>query len=169
MLRAAREVWVAAVVLAVSLFFLIYLVLATDWSMAVALSPTSMPLFVISLAVLFSLGQLIASVVQARNSGASNQTDTPAGDDASAGRAGPDRPAASRGIALLALTILYLIALPWAGYLMTTTLYTGGLAGLFGNRRPLSIILMMILVPASLLVFFERYLRIWLPAGRLFQ
>lgn len=162
MVRAVREIVVAAALLAASLFFLVHLIRATDWGMMAALSPTSMPLFVISLVVILSLLLLLSACLRWRV----QLKVAPPTADQSADTADVS---AWRGTALLVWSVLYLVALPWAGYLLSTIAYTGGLAGLFGNRRPLSILLLMLLVPVLLLFFFERYLRIWLPAGRLFQ
>lgn len=163
MARAVREIMVAAALLAVSLFFLFHLVRATDFDTMVALSPTSMPLFVISLVTFLSLLLLLSAFLRWRAWLA-------AGPPAEARPPSRTEDAAVwRGPAFFVWTVLYLIALPWTGYLLATITYTGGLAGLFGNRRPLSIVLLMGLVPLTLILFFERYLRIWLPAGRLFQ
>jgi hypothetical protein len=83
-------------------------------------------------------------------------------------RAGRWGGAAARAGGLFGLTALYIAALPWTGYLATSALYFGAASLLFGNRRPVSIVVAMIVVPLALLLFFEKYMIVLLPAARLF-
>ncbi len=76
---------------------------------------------------------------------------------------------AARAAALFGLTVLYIIALPWTGYFATSALYFGAASLLFGNRQPVSILVAMIVVPLALLLFFEKYMVVLLPAARLFE
>ncbi|MDX1375406.1 MAG: tripartite tricarboxylate transporter TctB family protein [Burkholderiales bacterium] len=69
---------------------------------------------------------------------------------------------------LFALTVLYIAALPWTGYLLSSVLYFGAASLVFGNRRPLSIVVAMVAVPLALLLFFEKYMIVLLPSARLF-
>lgn len=69
---------------------------------------------------------------------------------------------------LFGLTALYVVALPWTGYFLTSAIYFGAASLLFGNRQPVSIVVAMILVPLALLLFFEKYMVVLLPAARLF-
>lgn len=69
---------------------------------------------------------------------------------------------------LLLLTALYIFALPWTGYFLTSALYFGAASLLFGNRQPVSIVVAMIVVPLGLLLFFEKYMVVLLPSARLF-
>jgi len=81
----------------------------------------------------------------------------------------PDRAGAgSRVAATIVATVLYVVALPWLGYLVSSAAYFGALSLLFGNRRPVSIVVAMILVPAALFLFFEKYMIVLLPSARLF-
>jgi hypothetical protein len=75
---------------------------------------------------------------------------------------------AVRVAALFGLTMLYIAALPWTGYLLSSALYFGALSLVFGNRRPLSIVAAMIVLPLALMLFFERYMIVLLPSARLF-
>lgn len=75
----------------------------------------------------------------------------------------------ARAAALFGLTVLYIIALPWTGYFATSALYFGAASLLFGNRQPVSILAAMIVVPLALLLFFEKYMVVLLPAARLFE
>lgn len=72
-------------------------------------------------------------------------------------------------ILLFGLTALYIFALPWTGYFLTSALYFGAASLLFGNRQPVSIVVAMIVVPLALLLFFEKYMVVLLPAARLFE
>ncbi len=78
------------------------------------------------------------------------------------------RAARMRVAALFGLTVLYIAALPWAGYLLSSALYFGALSLQFGNRRPLSIVAAMIVLPLALMLFFEKYMIVLLPSARLF-
>ena len=77
--------------------------------------------------------------------------------------------APARAAGLFALTVLYIAGLPWFGYLLASALYFGGASLLFGNRQPVSIVVAMIVVPLALLLFFEKYMVVLLPAARLFE
>jgi len=86
-------------------------------------------------------------------------------------RAAPDGErggAVARAAILVALTGLYIAALPWTGYVLSSALYFGALSLLFGNRGPVSIVVAMIAVPLALLLFFEKYMVVLLPSARLF-
>jgi len=78
-------------------------------------------------------------------------------------------PASLRAAGLCGLTVLYVAALPWTGYFATSALYFGALSVAFGNRRPVSVVIAMVLVPLALLLFFEKYMIVLLPAARLFE
>jgi len=76
--------------------------------------------------------------------------------------------AAARVAALFGFTALYIAALPWTGYLLSSALYFGALSLLFGNRSAVSILVPMLVVPLALLLFFEKYMVVLLPSARLF-
>jgi hypothetical protein len=77
--------------------------------------------------------------------------------------------APARAAGLFGLTVLYIVALPWTGYFASSALYFGAASLLFGNRRPVSIVVAMIVVPLALLLFFEKYMVVLLPSARLFE
>jgi hypothetical protein len=79
------------------------------------------------------------------------------------------RGGAARAAGLFGLTALYIVALPWTGYFLSSALYFGAASLLFGNRQPVSIVVAMIVVPLALLLFFEKYMVVLLPAARLFE
>jgi len=68
-----------------------------------------------------------------------------------------------------AQTIAYIAALPWFGYLLSSGLYFGGLSLMYGNRKPIPILVAMICVPLFLMLFFEKYMIVLLPSARLFE
>ncbi len=165
MRTATRDIWVAAVLLGGGLFFLVHLWRASGgrWGPAVATTvPTIVMIVFVVLAALLLISALLRHRQEARWARSTPST---------AGAATPPADGARpwRGVALIATVVVYLASLPWIGYLAGTTLLVGGLALLFGNRRPVSIVLMMVLTPLALYLFFERYMVILLPPGRLFQ
>jgi hypothetical protein len=83
-------------------------------------------------------------------------------------RAALDIAAMARVAALFVLTVLYVSALPWFGYLLSSAVYFGAASLVFGNRQPISILVAMIAVPLALLLFFEKYMIVLLPSARLF-
>ena len=62
---------------------------------------------------------------------------------------------------------LYVAALPWAGYLTATAVFLVGASLFYGNRRWGVILAWAILLPVALLLFFEKFMIVLLPASRL--
>lgn len=83
-------------------------------------------------------------------------------------RAPADRGAMLRVALLFGLTVIYISALPWFGYLVSSAVYFGAASLVFGNRNALSIVIGMIAVPLALMLFFEKYMIVLLPSARLF-
>jgi Tripartite tricarboxylate transporter TctB family len=83
-------------------------------------------------------------------------------------RAALDIGAMLRVATLFVLTVLYIGALPWFGYLLSSAVYFGAASLVFGNRQPVSIVVAMVAVPLALLLFFEKYMIVLLPSARLF-
>jgi len=73
-----------------------------------------------------------------------------------------------RVVGTIIATAAYIAALPWVGYLISSMAYFSAMSLMFGNRRLGSILFAMIIVPATLYLFFEKYMLVLLPAGRLF-
>lgn len=73
-----------------------------------------------------------------------------------------------RVVLLVAFTALYIGALPWLGYLVSSAVYFGAASLAFGNRDALSIVIAMIVVPLALMLFFEKYMIVLLPSAGLF-
>jgi len=65
--------------------------------------------------------------------------------------------------------IVYVIALPWFGYLLSTMMTLGFLALLFGQRVYWRILVLMVLAPPILFFFFRYIMYVLLPQGRLFE
>ena len=171
MARPRRELMVALVTLMLSSFFVVYLWIGADGNPWSGVSQITVPLAVISFVAVLAgihLVQAMAGLRHAtRSASPGNDTPAPAADDTA--NSAEYKPNSWRAIVLVAWTLLYIVALPLVGYLVGTIAYVGGLAGLFGNRRPLPIVLLMAILPLAILFFFERYMTVLLPAGRLFQ
>jgi len=159
--RLGRDVRAAAVLFAASLFFLVHL-LTTPAPGAGFVSTTTLPTAVAAAMVLLALLQLATAL--AGRTGRIPGEAVPPATAATADRHGPWRVAA-----LIAWTVLDIALMPWLGYLLTTAIYVGGLALLFGSRRPLAILALVVLVPVLLLLFFERFMLVLLPSARLFE
>lgn len=69
--------------------------------------------------------------------------------------------------AMIAWTALFVAALPWFGYLVSSAAFLVGANLLYGNRRPVSIIAIAVIVPVALLLFFEKFMIVLLPSSRL--
>jgi putative tricarboxylic transport membrane protein len=167
MRTATREVWLAVVLLAGGLFFLVHLWRTSGgrWGPAVA---TTVPTIVMGAFVVLSALLLARALLLRRQLARNVRSQLPAA-KAEITSSQNGRSAPWRGIALVSAVVVYLATLPWIGYLAATAMLVGGLALLFGNRRPVSIVLLMLLTPLALYLFFERYMVILLPPGRLFQ
>jgi len=70
---------------------------------------------------------------------------------------------------VVAQTVVYIAALPWLGYLLASSIFFGGLSLVYGNRKPLSILVVMVSVPLVLMLFFEKFMIVLLPSARLFE
>lgn len=70
---------------------------------------------------------------------------------------------AIRVLLMIALCALYISVIRSAGYLITTILFLVGSLLLFGERKPVTVILVSILVPISLYVLFYYFLQVRLP------
>ncbi|MDP7600085.1 MAG: tripartite tricarboxylate transporter TctB family protein [Rhodospirillales bacterium] len=80
-----------------------------------------------------------------------------------------ERAAHLRVFLLVALTAIYISALPWFGFMISTAVLIAGASMLYGNKNPFQIIGAMALIPTALLLFFEQYMVVLLPSARLFE
>ena len=70
---------------------------------------------------------------------------------------------------LLALAVMYVLAIERLGYLLATTLASPAAFALFGARRPGPLALAAVLVPLALHLVFFRVLGVFPPLGRWFD
>ena len=75
--------------------------------------------------------------------------------------------ALGRGAAALAAFVVYVVALPWLGFLFVTVPFFATLMALFGERRPWVLAAGALVVPIVVFVLFRHGFQIILPAGRL--
>lgn len=160
MVRIKGDAWVAIGLLAACAVFLRDL-LSTESSGAYVQSTTLPVVLAIALAAL-SLALLGWSLLQSVRR-------PPPPRRLRSGLTPATRSAALRVSSLIVLIVLYITALPWFGFLITTAVLIAGASLLYGNRRPLSIIGVMVFLPAGLLLFFEKYMIVLLPSARLFE
>lgn len=70
--------------------------------------------------------------------------------------------------AVIAVATLYIAAIPRAGYLLGTGAALVALALLYGNRSWKQILLLALIAPPAILLFFRYTMLVLLPQGRLF-
>jgi hypothetical protein len=154
--RRVAEAWLAAALAAVSLFFVVYLwtnpVGTPVFGVSANTLPLSMSILLLLLAVLL-LGEALFALKLS-----SARTVEPAETTNIGGPA-----------VLFIVCVVYIVALPWLGFLLSSAALIGVTAWLFGNRRPVTLIALMVLAPFALSIFFEKAMIIYLPAGKLFQ
>ena len=155
MRRVPADAWIGLVLLGVCGFLLNDL-LATEGSGAFVRT-TTLPTALVVVLGLFALILLGGSLLRPAVSS------EPIVDSVADRRQGFLRVAA-----MVAWTAAYVAALPWTGYIATTALFLIGASLLFGNRRPVTIIAIALLVPVALLLFFEKFMIVLLPSARLF-
>ncbi len=149
-----RDGLAGGVLLAGSLFFLFHLLGSQAEGVTAHVSATTLPtLLVLVLAFLGAL-MLVGAWREWRTAAPVEPAD--------ASRAG------WRVVVLVACTAAYIAMLPLLGYFVCTAGYFGAMALLFGNRRPLVVLPLMLLVPLALMLFFEKFMIIPLPSASLF-
>lgn len=74
----------------------------------------------------------------------------------------------ARVVGMVVWIIAYIAALPWFGYLACSIAFLLGANLIYGNRNPVSIVAISVVVPVCLLLFFERFMIVLLPSARLF-
>lgn len=126
--------------------------LNTDGSGAYVKTTTLPTLLVITMAVLSVL--LLAGSLLA-----------PAKKTGQAKRDATDRPRFDLVAALIVWVVLYIVALPWLGYLAASGLFLIGASWLYGNRHWGVMLALAILMPLALLLFFEKVMLILLPTS----
>ncbi len=153
MRRVPVDAWIALVLLVACGFFLQDL-LATEGTGAFVKTTTLPTALVIVLAIL-SLILLGGSFLR------------PAAPSSNSLTGAELRAGLVRVGAMIVWTALFVAALPWFGYLVSSAAFLVGANLLYGNRRPVSIIAIAVIVPVALLLFFEKFMIVLLPSSRL--
>jgi hypothetical protein len=146
------------VVFAGSLFFLLHLIGSQAEGVTAHVSATTLPTALAAMMALLGAVMLFGAWREWRASAGTAPATLPP----------VDRSGVVRVLLLVGGTAAYIASLPWLGYLACTALYIAGVAWLFGNRRPLSLLLLMLLVPLVLMLFFEKFMIIPLPSAAWF-
>lgn len=155
-LRLSGDAWIAVVVILAAGFLALHLL--SNRQDDAYFRPTTFPLAFAVVLVVFALALLGWSLARPI-------------EEVQAQRAlsDPDRAgAAGRVVGTIVTAVLYVIALPWLGYLVASAACFAMISLLFGNRRFLSIAIAAIVLPAALYLFFEKYMIVLLPSSRLF-
>lgn len=71
----------------------------------------------------------------------------------------------ARGWLALGMFVIYLVAMPTLGFLVTSIPFFAALTWAYGERRPVVLALTSVLVPAASLVVFRSGFQIFLPRG----
>jgi putative tricarboxylic transport membrane protein len=153
-----RDGWAGLALIAGGLFFLAHLLRAPAEGVTEFVSATTLPTALA--AFLAGLGAVLLAAAWRTRSRAVPPT--------SDGSVRTDSGGKIRVLLLVAGTAAYIWLLPVLGYLACTMAYIGGIALLFGNRRPISVALLMLLIPLALMLFFEKFMIIPLPSASLF-
>ena len=152
--RLTADTWVALVLLVVCGFFLKDL-LATEGSGAYT-STTDLPIMLVLVLAVLSLillgGSLLRPVAVASKEPATNES----------------MPGLLRVAVMVIWIGVYIVALPWFGYLLSSFIFLAGSTWFYGNRKPVSIAAIALMVPLVLLLFFEKFMIVLLPSSRLF-
>ncbi|MDH3739755.1 MAG: tripartite tricarboxylate transporter TctB family protein [Alphaproteobacteria bacterium] len=154
MRRVPADAWIALVLLVACGFFLNDL-LATEGTGAYVQTTTLPSALVVVLALLSLIllgGSLLRPAAPASN--VSPDAKSPTG--------------LLRVGAMVAWTAAFIFALPWFGYLASSAAFLIGANILYGNRRPVSVVAIAVVVPVVLLLFFEKFMIVLLPSSRLF-
>jgi hypothetical protein len=161
--KLPRDGWAGLVLLVGSLFFLAHLLATPSEGVTAHVSSNTLPTLLVG--VLALLGALmLAAAWREGQQAAPAMPQAAAVAPASAQRQGAGR----RVVLLVGATAAYIALLPLLGYYLCTALYFLAMALLFGNRRPLLVLLLTLLVPLALMLFFEKFMIIPLPSASLF-
>lgn len=111
-----------------------------------------------------------AGVAIARQGGSTSPAQGPT--DATETRERPDSPDSehtSRSVALAMLGIAYVTGIDQLGYLLSTAVVVPGVYALFGERRPIRLLIVALAVPLALHTVFFRLLGVFPPLGQRFD
>jgi len=155
MTQGVRDVYSGGVllVLSIALFFVIPGQVETTVSdtLTPAFVPTTITVLIAALSAVLLVQGLRS---RAQETGGGNETIT------------------SGGLGYVAVTIgviiAYAAAIPWLGYIPATAAVLLGLATLYGNRNWKQIVIIMVIAPPVIMVFFRYTMLVLLPEGKLF-
>ena len=153
-----RDAWAGGMLLAGSLFFLVHLLGTQAEGVTAHVSATTLPTLLVTVLALLGALMLVGAWREWHK-------DVPA---VQLGDAAGEPRTAWRVWVLVSATAAYIALLPLLGYFVCTAGYIGAMALLFGNRRPLIVLPLMLLVPLVLMLFFEKFMIIPLPSSSLF-
>lgn len=156
--RFPRDGWAGLVLLSGSLFFLVHLIGSQAEGVTAHVSATTLPTALAAVMAVLGGLMLLGAWREWRRAAVATPSEQQQVDPAGVFRV----------LLLVVGTAAYIALLPWLGYLACTALYIGAVAWLFGNRRLLSLLLLMLLVPLALMLFFEKFMIIPLPSASLF-
>jgi hypothetical protein len=151
-----RDFWAAATLLAAGLFFAAYIYGRESGAAVFGVSPRTMPFAMAAMITGLALALMITSALGGTTPARPHEAE--AEREARAGL--------HVGM-LLVSSLAYVAAMAWIGYFAASALFVGCMAFLFGNRRWLVILAMMLLAPLVLRLFFEKFMVIPLPEWRL--
>jgi Tripartite tricarboxylate transporter TctB family len=151
-----RDFWAAAVLLGGGLFFIAYIYSRESGAAVFGVSPRTMPFAMAAMITGLALALMIMSVVRGAPPDQAQQVEAE-GDTQTRLRVG----------ALFVSSVAYIAAMGWVGYFAASALFVACTALLFGNRRWVVILVMMLLAPLALRLFFEKFMVIPLPEWRL--
>jgi putative tricarboxylic transport membrane protein len=114
--------------------------------------PSFFPFVVVACVLALSIALLIQGIRARAN-------------EAATGATPPARGAKGRAVAALGLAVAYLALLPSLGFLAANIPFFAGLMILFGERRPIWIVVGALGVPVVLFYLFRDVFQILLPAG----
>jgi putative tricarboxylic transport membrane protein len=158
--RLDADGWIAIVLLGLCAVFLNEL-LGIDATGAY-LTSTSMPIAVVMVMAGLAVLLLTGSVLRMGRTPPSQEMS--AGDD-DAGQTGLDR----RIPILVGGLVVYIAALPWLGYLLSSGVFLIGAGLLYGNRNWWVMLGLAVVLPGALLLFFEKVMIVLLPSARLWS
>ncbi len=153
-----RDAWAGAMLLVSSLFFLAHLLGSQAEGVTAHVSASTLPTLLVSVLALLGLLMLVGAWREWRKGSL----------DAPPSQAAGELRSAWRVWVLIGATAAYIALLPLLGYFVCTAGYIGAMALLFGNRRAVVVLPLMLLVPLVLMLFFERFMIIPLPSSSLF-
>lgn len=142
----------AVVVIGSSILILLPSQIATLPGLQIAVSPGIVPM-------LAGIGLIIAGSGLVLQSSLTSVTSDPID---------LDRTVIIRIVTTVLLLIAYTILFPWLGFLVTSAVFVGFFTYFFGARSWQKIVLLVVLTPIGVWLFFEKLFRIPLPHGLLY-